>query len=234
MTTAPPDAVTLDELPPDVEVLVETLRGFGRAYPEDIFGPVTAQETKEYGNLITRNSAAMGRHCAQFMVKAADMIEAQARTLKRIQSATMPEPVAWMSPFPADPDSPLKPGSWRAAVCFSLQKPDSADATPLYGPEVLDLLAAEKLKRENAELGERFHDDAANKYAAQVAYWMGKHDETADKLAKVMEGLREPTEEMEQAGAKVSARFIGSAEDAAIQIFHAMSAVLIRSVETPS
>lgn len=70
---------------PDVEALVETLRGFGRAYPEDIFGPVTQQETKEHGNLITRNSAAMGRHCAQFMVKAADMIDFLQSALKRAQ-----------------------------------------------------------------------------------------------------------------------------------------------------
>ena len=56
--------------------LVHTLRSFGLAYPEDMFGPVSEDERLLYGNLITRNSAAMGRHCAKFMAQAADMIEA--------------------------------------------------------------------------------------------------------------------------------------------------------------
>jgi hypothetical protein len=32
------------------------------AYPEDVFTPITEEETKKYANIITRNSAAMGRH----------------------------------------------------------------------------------------------------------------------------------------------------------------------------
>lgn len=55
--------------------LVDTLRSFGQAYPEDMFGPVTDAERKEHGSLITRTSAGMGRHCAKFMAQAADMIE---------------------------------------------------------------------------------------------------------------------------------------------------------------
>src|ERR1700674_4621018 len=59
----------------DVE-LCARLRSFGVAYPENVFGPVTDDEREQHGNLITRNSAAMGRHCAKFMSEAADRIEA--------------------------------------------------------------------------------------------------------------------------------------------------------------
>ena len=59
----------------EVEDLIGTLRSFGKAYPLDMFGPVTDAERNAHGSLISRNSAAMGRHLSKFMVQAADMIE---------------------------------------------------------------------------------------------------------------------------------------------------------------
>jgi len=59
----------------EIEAMVATLRSFADAYPESVFGPVTKEEIAQHASLITRNSAAMGRHCAQFMVQAAAMIE---------------------------------------------------------------------------------------------------------------------------------------------------------------
>jgi hypothetical protein len=38
--------------------------------------------------------------------------------------------------------------------------------------EIADL----RQQLEAAKLGERFHDEQANKYAAQVAHWLAKHD----------------------------------------------------------
>lgn len=55
--------------------LVERLRSFAEAYPEDIFIPLTAEETKTYSSIITRASGGMGRHFATFAVSAADEIE---------------------------------------------------------------------------------------------------------------------------------------------------------------
>lgn len=61
------------------EDLINTLRGFGRAYPEEIFSPLNRDEMaaviNAYPGFIDRNSAEMGRHCAKFMAKAADEIE---------------------------------------------------------------------------------------------------------------------------------------------------------------
>lgn len=51
------------------------LRSIANAYPEDIFGPVTDDERREHASLITRNSAAMGRHLGKFLAQAADEIE---------------------------------------------------------------------------------------------------------------------------------------------------------------
>ena len=69
-----------------------------------------------------------------------------------------------------------------------------------YARTLRDLLAS-------AQLGERFHNDAANKYAEQVAHWIGKHDaqkqraEAAEsKLAAVMKLGREPSEGMMEIG----------------------------------
>jgi hypothetical protein len=55
--------------------LVTELRQFAQAYPEEVFGPVTDAEAKEHASLITRNSAAMGRHFAPWFTRAADEIE---------------------------------------------------------------------------------------------------------------------------------------------------------------
>lgn len=54
---------------------IDTLRGFTKAYPEDIFTPLTEAERKQMGSLLDRASAGMGRHMAKFMAQAADMIE---------------------------------------------------------------------------------------------------------------------------------------------------------------
>lgn len=58
----------------ELDALDERLRGFASAYPESVFGPVTEQEIADQASLITRNSAAMGRHMAKFTVEAADAI----------------------------------------------------------------------------------------------------------------------------------------------------------------
>jgi hypothetical protein len=71
----------------DVSELVHELRSIAGAYPEDIFGPVTDAEIKEHASLITRNSAAMGRHLGQFLTKAADEIEAAHARAERMQAA---------------------------------------------------------------------------------------------------------------------------------------------------
>ena len=61
------------------EELVNTLRSFGKAYPEDVFAPLGKNEiaavVKGYPGFVDRNSAGMGRHCAKFMERAADAIE---------------------------------------------------------------------------------------------------------------------------------------------------------------
>lgn len=61
-----------ESLPTD---LVTELRQFAQAYPADVFGPVTDAEVKEHASLITRNSAAMGRHFAPWFTLAANEIE---------------------------------------------------------------------------------------------------------------------------------------------------------------
>lgn len=79
---------------PEHDEFIEILRSFGKAYPLDIFGPVTEDEQRLHGSLITRNSAEMGRHCAKYMVKAADVIESlqsALQTCKHNSSVTMDE-----------------------------------------------------------------------------------------------------------------------------------------------
>lgn len=60
------------------------LRSLANAYPEDIFGPVTEAEVKEHASLITRNSAAMGRHLGKFLLEAADEIDRLERDAARL------------------------------------------------------------------------------------------------------------------------------------------------------
>lgn len=57
----------------------ERLRSFSKAYSEDVFIPFTEEETKQWSVIITRASAAMGRHCAKFMSEAADALAALAQ-----------------------------------------------------------------------------------------------------------------------------------------------------------
>lgn len=68
------------------EALINILRSFGKAYPEDAFAPLRKEEiaevAKTYPGFIDRSSAAMGRHCAKFMVEAANEIERLAATVQ--------------------------------------------------------------------------------------------------------------------------------------------------------
>lgn len=71
------------------------LRGFGKAYPEEIFVPLTKAERQllqeKHPGLIDRISGAMGRHMAQFTVQAADQIGALRLRLKAAEaSAALP------------------------------------------------------------------------------------------------------------------------------------------------
>lgn len=59
----------------DEKDIVEVLRSFETAYPEDVFVPFTGEELKQHQTVITRASGAMGRHCSQFMSIAADEID---------------------------------------------------------------------------------------------------------------------------------------------------------------
>lgn len=58
-----------------IEDQVHKLRSLAVAYPLDIFPPVKPEEIKAHSGLITRNSAAMGRHFASTFTEAADTIE---------------------------------------------------------------------------------------------------------------------------------------------------------------
>lgn len=54
-----------------VEALIEEVQAFADAYPTDVFGPVTDDEREQYGSLIARASASMGRHMGRrFLPKA--------------------------------------------------------------------------------------------------------------------------------------------------------------------
>jgi hypothetical protein len=54
--------------------IYDVLRGFEHAYPKDIFPPLTEKEIEEHGHIVTKASAQMGRHMAQFTKQAADEI----------------------------------------------------------------------------------------------------------------------------------------------------------------
>lgn len=62
------------------EELIRRLRSFGQAYPYDMFPALTSEErVKVGGDLISRISAAMGRHCSKIMAEAADALERAAQ-----------------------------------------------------------------------------------------------------------------------------------------------------------
>jgi hypothetical protein len=54
--------------------IYDQLRGFEHAYPTDIFPPLTEKEIEEHSHIVTKASAQMGRHMAQFTKQAADEI----------------------------------------------------------------------------------------------------------------------------------------------------------------
>lgn len=68
------------------EELIRTLRSFSEAYPEEVFTPLTDEDRKLHGILITRASAGMGRHCAKFMREAADALERTEKAAARYEA----------------------------------------------------------------------------------------------------------------------------------------------------
>lgn len=70
-----------------MNTFIERLRAISKAYPEDVFGPVLPEEIAAYPNLITRNSAAMGRHLSTFISEAADVIEELSGALEMVRDA---------------------------------------------------------------------------------------------------------------------------------------------------
>lgn len=84
------DENKVNSVPSDekVEQLIHALEGFGRAYPTDMFIPLTTEERKSIGDsLLTRASADMGRHCAKFMTEAAAMIKTLHSELQEARQA---------------------------------------------------------------------------------------------------------------------------------------------------
>lgn len=75
--------------------LVTELRQLAEAYPDSIFGPVSPEEVKEHASLITRNSAAMGRHFSPWFTRAADEMEAQTLRLNSYRQWLV-DRVAWL------------------------------------------------------------------------------------------------------------------------------------------
>ena len=61
--------------PEQRQTLIHELREFARAYPEDIFTPFTEEELKRHSVIITRASAAAGRHFAPWFLKAAAALD---------------------------------------------------------------------------------------------------------------------------------------------------------------
>ena len=57
-----PHESRVKELEEAIEEHCHRWETWANAYPEDIFEPLTKEEIKQYSNIITRNSAAMGRH----------------------------------------------------------------------------------------------------------------------------------------------------------------------------
>lgn len=70
--------------------LIERLMGLAKAYPEDIFPPVTSIEVIELGNtypgIVGRLSGAMGRHLSQFFAEAATALAAKDAEIERERS----------------------------------------------------------------------------------------------------------------------------------------------------
>ena len=61
--------------PDERKQLIHELREFARAYPESIFTPFTPAEIEKHGTIITRASAAAGRHFAEWFIKAAGALD---------------------------------------------------------------------------------------------------------------------------------------------------------------
>jgi hypothetical protein len=67
-------------------------RSIASAYPVEVFTPLNDAETKIHSNIVTRASAAMGRHFAKLFNEAADEIEALEAEIERLQSAKADKP----------------------------------------------------------------------------------------------------------------------------------------------
>lgn len=67
--------------------LVDRLHSLTKAYPEDVFTPLTPEEIEQHSNIVTRASASMGRHFAGILTDAADRIAALDAANGRLQAA---------------------------------------------------------------------------------------------------------------------------------------------------
>lgn len=135
-----------------VEALCDTLESFTKAYPEDIFGPVTDKEREEHGSLITRNSAAMGRHCAKFMGEAAAML----RSLLDAPGVPAREPRGWaMKRSFADGGKGVicywRAEGWEIEPIYDLSSPDAAPSVA-ESARPFDKIGADRLADEVAAL----------------------------------------------------------------------------------
>jgi hypothetical protein len=58
----------------EVSSLIERLESTARAYPEDVFTPLTDEQKKTYGWVVQAASAGMGRHMAPLLLEAAALL----------------------------------------------------------------------------------------------------------------------------------------------------------------
>ena len=67
--------------------IVDRLRDCARAYPKNVFIPLTAEETKAHSRIVTQASAGMGRHFSPTFTEAAAEIERLRGLLREVMAA---------------------------------------------------------------------------------------------------------------------------------------------------
>ena len=67
--------------------ITERLKDAAQAYPADIFLPVTREQREAHPQIVTRASAAMGRHFSPMFTEAADEIERLRGLLRECMAA---------------------------------------------------------------------------------------------------------------------------------------------------